>query len=143
MINTETQKTESIVQGTPQLLLEKFNKVRAHTLHLVAPLSTEDFVVQPTVDVSPPKWHMAHTTWFFEEFFLVKYLKGYQRFHPRYAFLFNSYYESVGERVVRPDRGNMSRPTVEDIKSYRAYVDQHMNELIPSLSGEALSLLQL
>ncbi|MEQ9414818.1 MAG: ergothioneine biosynthesis protein EgtB, partial [Cyclobacteriaceae bacterium] len=89
------------------------------------------------------KWHMAHTTWFFEEFFLAKFSDGYERFHPRYAFLFNSYYESVGERVLRPNRGNMSRPTVDEIKDYRQYVDEHMKELIPQLNNESLQLLEL
>ncbi|MBX2913186.1 MAG: ergothioneine biosynthesis protein EgtB [Cyclobacteriaceae bacterium] len=124
-------------------LLDKFVEVRAHTLHIVGPLKTEDFVVQPVVDVSPAKWHMAHTTWFFEEFFLARYKEGYKRFHPRYAFLFNSYYETVGERVLRPDRGNMSRPTVDEIRDYRHHVDHHMQELIPSLDREALQLLEL
>ncbi|MFZ1808223.1 MAG: ergothioneine biosynthesis protein EgtB [Cyclobacteriaceae bacterium] len=124
-------------------LLKKFIEVRACTMHIVKPLHAEDFVVQPVVDVSPAKWHMAHTTWFFEEFFLAKLSDGYTRFHPRYAFLFNSYYESVGERVLRPNRGNMSRPTVDEIKDYRQYVDGHMEKLIPKLGDEALQLLEL
>lgn len=124
-------------------LLIQFEAVRNHTDFLCKPLKTEDFVVQPVVDVSPPKWHMAHTTWFFEEFFLAPKSKGYQRFHPRYAFLFNSYYESVGERVLRPNRGNMSRPTVDEIRSYRKFVDKHMLDLIPMLSDKDLDLLQL
>jgi ergothioneine biosynthesis protein EgtB len=138
------------IQGPPsdtpvkaKTLLNKFNDVRALTMHIVLPLEAEDFVVQPVVDVSPTKWHMAHTTWFFEEFFLAKLSDGYKRFHPRYAFLFNSYYESVGERVLRPNRGNMSRPTVNEIKKYRQYVDEHMRELIPRLNNESLQLLEL
>lgn len=123
--------------------VEKYKEVRAHTMAICEPLQTEDYVVQPVVDVSPPKWHMAHTTWFFEEFFLSIYASDYKRFHSRYAFLFNSYYESVGERVLRPNRGNMSRPTVEDIRKYRAYVDEHMINLIPLLPVEALDLLIL
>lgn len=141
--STETQKPTSIINKTAETLLKKFIDVRSFTLHIVRSLQTEDFVVQPVADVSPTKWHMAHTTWFFEEFFLAKLYKGYKRFHPRYAFLFNSYYESVGERVLRPNRGNMSRPTVEEIRDYRQYVDRYMQELIPRLDAEALQLLEL
>ncbi len=137
------KKSTVIASAKAEALLKKFNDVRAWTMHIVQPLKAEDFVVQPVVDVSPAKWHMAHTTWFFEEFFLSKLFEGYQRFHPRYAFLFNSYYESVGERVLRPNRGNMSRPTVEEIKDYRAYVDHHMEKLIPLLDDDSLQLLGL
>ncbi|MEQ8423550.1 MAG: DinB family protein, partial [Cyclobacteriaceae bacterium] len=96
---SEIQKPSDVNESGADRLNEKYNEVRAHTLSICKPLHTEDFVVQPVVDVSPPKWHMAHTTWFFEEFFLARFVKDYTRFHPRYAFLFNSYYESVGDRV--------------------------------------------
>jgi len=111
-------------------LLKKYDTVRKNSELICAPLQPEDYVVQPVVDVSPPKWHLAHTTWFWEEFVLSQYLQGYQRFHPRYAFLFNSYYDSVGERVLRPQRGNMSRPTVREVLDYRHYVDEHMKKLL-------------
>jgi formylglycine-generating enzyme required for sulfatase activity len=137
------QGPPSVISAKAKTLLEKFNDVRALTMHIVQPLEAEDFVVQPVVDVSPAKWHMAHTTWFFEEFFLVKLSGDYKRFHPRYAFLFNSYYESVGERVLRPNRGNMSRPTVDEVKEYRQFVDEHMRALIPRLDEESLQLLEL
>lgn len=91
---------------------------------------TEDYVVQPIVDVSPPKWHLAHSTWFWEEFVLVPYYAGYKRFHPRYSFLFNSYYNTFGDRVLRLHRGNMSRPTVEDIRAYRKHVDEGMMDFL-------------
>jgi ergothioneine biosynthesis protein EgtB len=81
-------------------------------------------------DVSPPKWHLAHTTWFFETFLLVPYLKEYQVFHPKFGYLFNSYYETVGERHPRPQRGLLSRPTVEEVYQYRAYVDGAMQLLL-------------
>lgn len=139
----DIQQHPSITSDRAIALLKMFSDVRAHTMHIVKPLQPEDFVVQPVVDVSPAKWHMAHTTWFFEEFFLAKLSNNYSRFHPRYAFLFNSYYESIGERVLRPNRGNMSRPTVEEIKDYRKYVDSHMQKLIPQLDNEALQLLEL
>lgn len=139
----ELQKSSSAVSAVQEVFLEKFNEVRNHTINICAPLSAEDFVVQPVVDVSPPKWHMAHTTWFFEEFFLAKFVRDYKRFHPRFAFLFNSYYESVGERVLRPNRGTMSRPGVDEIREYRRYVDDHMQRLIPNLRNEELKLLEL
>ncbi|MGK7397623.1 MAG: ergothioneine biosynthesis protein EgtB [Candidatus Cyclobacteriaceae bacterium M3_2C_046] len=105
---------------------EKFIKVRNQSINLCNRLSTEDYVVQPVVDVSPPKWHLAHTTWFFENLLLLPFKKDYKVFHPDYAYFFNSYYESLGDRVIRPNRGNMTRPTVEEVYSFRKYVDQQM-----------------
>ena len=94
-------------------------------------------MAQPVEDVSPPKWHLAHTSWFFETFMLKPYLKGYKEFHPQFAFLFNSYYVSAGERMLRPNRGNMTRPTVEEIYQYRKYVDENMLSLLAQdLSAE-------
>lgn len=111
-------------------LLDLFSQTRADSEKICQPLQTEDYVVQPIVDVSPPKWHLGHTTWFFEEFLLDPYFPDYKRFHKQYAYVFNSYYESVGKRVVRTDRGNLSRPSVQEIYEYRKYVTQHMEELI-------------
>jgi ergothioneine biosynthesis protein EgtB len=124
-------------------LLERYFGVRKYTEFICEPLVTEDYVVQPVEDVSPPKWHLAHTTWFFEEMILTKYLKNYQRFHPRYSFLFNSYYEGIGERISRPDRGNLSRPTVNDIYEYRAFVDENMIRLMSDLPAEAATLIEI
>jgi ergothioneine biosynthesis protein EgtB len=101
---------------------------------LVQPLLPEDTVVQPTLDVSPPKWHLAHTTWFWETFLLNNYLPGYEVFHPEYAYLFNSYYNSLGSRVNRADRGTLSRPPLADVYRYRAYVDAHMATLLSQLA---------
>ena len=98
-------------------LTDHFKRVRRVTNVLCAPLATEDYVVQPIEDVSPPKWHLAHTTWFFETMFLVRFKSGYQPYHPQYAFLFNSYYQSLGERWNRPQRGVLSRPTVAEFTS--------------------------
>jgi ergothioneine biosynthesis protein EgtB len=112
------------------LYKETFSAVRKYSEKICEPLETDDYGIQPAQDVSPPKWHLAHATWFWEEFILSKYFPGYRRFHPRFAFLFNSYYDSVGEHVLRVDRGNMSRPTVEDIYQYRKYVDEHMSSLL-------------
>ncbi len=106
-----------------------FTETRAQTENICAPLEIEDYVVQPIADVSPPKWHLGHTTWFFEEFVLKKYQKDYQLFDENSAFVFNSYYESVGEKVVRTDRGNLSRPTVAWIYKYRTYVTNAILDL--------------
>ena len=105
-------------------LLKKYNEVRKYSEDICRPLQTEDYVVQPIVDVSPPKWHIGHTTWFFETFILKPNLKGYVDFDPQYNYVFNSYYETVGARVIRTDRGNLSRPTVKDVYQYRKYVDE-------------------
>jgi ergothioneine biosynthesis protein EgtB len=119
---------------TASLLPAHYQAVRAQSVALVQPLLPEDTVVQPTLDVSPPKWHLAHTTWFWETFLLTPYLPGYTVFHPDYAFLFNSYYNSLGSRVNRADRGTLSRPPLSDVYRYRAYVDEHMATLFEKLS---------
>lgn len=111
-------------------ILDRFLSIRKQTNAICAPLEKEDFVVQPIVDVSPPKWHLGHTTWFFETFILVEHCKGYQVFDANYNFLFNSYYETVGSRVIRTNRGNLTRPGVEKIMEYRAYVDKHMSTFL-------------
>jgi ergothioneine biosynthesis protein EgtB len=108
------------------VILQRYLDVRKQSIKLVEPLEAEDFVVQPVTDVSPPKWHLAHTTWFFEEFILVPNLKGYKVYDSDFSFMFNSYYETVGERVFRADRGNMTRPVTKQIMEYREYVDNAM-----------------
>ncbi len=117
-------------------LLDQYRAVRAHSETLCAPLGPEDYVVQPVVDVSPPKWHLGHTTWFFETFLLVPHLPGYAAFDPDYNFVFNSYYETIGARVVRTDRGNLSRPTVADVYRYRRHVDDAMPRLLETAPVE-------
>ncbi len=111
-------------------LLTLFLETRSCTEEICAPLQVEDYVVQPVVDVSPPKWHLGHTTWFFEEFILSKYIKDYKRFHSDFDYVFNSYYESVGKRVVRTNRGNLSRPTVSEVYEYRDYVTSKLQTLL-------------
>lgn len=111
-------------------LIDKYKNTRNYTEEICKPLQTEDYVVQPVVDVSPPKWHIGHVTWFFETFILKPYFKSYKEFDPQYNFVFNSYYETVGARVIRTDRGNLSRPTVQDIYKYRKYVDEAMNDFL-------------
>ena len=112
------------------MLQDLYKKVRQESLDMVDPLNTEDFIPQAAMFASPPKWNLGHTSWFFEEIILSKYLTGYNPFHPKYSYLFNSYYNTVGERVLRHDRGNLSRPTVDEVLEYRNYVDKHMNELL-------------
>ena len=123
---------------TSQELLDFFLETRQHTEHICAPLEIEDYVVQPIVDVSPPKWHLGHTTWFFEEFVLRKYDSNYKLFHEDFAYVFNSYYESVGEKVIRTDRGNLSRPGVKEIYDYRSHVTEGMKNFI--LNNEDVSI---
>jgi ergothioneine biosynthesis protein EgtB len=103
-----------------------FSEIRSHTESICKPLEIEDYVTQPVVDVSPPKWHLAHTTWFFEQFILTVFDPDYRIFHPRYQYIFNSYYNTVGDRVLRQNRGNLSRPTVKEVYEYRSYVNNAM-----------------
>ncbi len=103
-----------------------FLETRKHTETICKPLEIEDYVVQPIVDVSPPKWHLGHTTWFFEEFILKKHFHDYKSFDSNFSFVFNSYYETVGKRVIRADRGNLSRPSVAKVYEYRTHVTQNM-----------------
>jgi ergothioneine biosynthesis protein EgtB len=107
---------------TSEALAQRFKSCRDRSEELCSPLKTEDYSVQPIVDVSPPKWHLAHSTWFFEAFVLVPNCQGYSVYHDDFSFLFNSYYNNVGERVLRPERGLMTRPTVEEVYKYRRYV---------------------
>jgi len=106
-----------------------FEVTRQQTEDICNNLEIEDYVVQPITDVSPPKWHLGHTTWFFEEFVLSQFDPDYKRFHPQYAYVFNSYYESVGDKVFRSNRGNLSRPTVQDVYDFRAYVTKAVAQL--------------
>ncbi|MGF7233094.1 ergothioneine biosynthesis protein EgtB [Arachidicoccus sp.] len=125
-------------------MVDRYLEVRGHSHRICAPLKIEDYVVQPIVDVSPPKWHLAHTTWFFETFVLKPFKKDYREFDADYSFVFNSYYEAIGERVKRPDRGNLTRPTVEDVYNYRKYVDEQMVELLQgNLSKELQNVVEL
>jgi len=116
--------------------IDHYLETRKWTEKICKPLQTEDYVLQPMPDVSPPKWHLGHTTWFFETFLLKRFLADYKPFHPKFNFVFNSYYESIGERVLRVNRGNLSRPTVNDIMAYRSYVDEYMEQLHASISEE-------
>lgn len=122
-------------------LLDFFTETRQYTERICEPLEIEDYVVQPIVDVSPPKWHLGHTTWFFEEFILKKYVKNYKLYSEDFAFVFNSYYETVGKRVIRSDRGNLSRPSVNKVYQYRKYVTQAIAELFNQEQSKELNYL--
>src|SRR5271169_6154069 len=117
-------------QAAPSELLEGFRRVRAMTERLASVLSAEDQTVQTMPDVSPTKWHRAHVTWFFETFILGEYADGYSAFDDAYAYIFNSYYEAVGARHPRTERGFLSRPGIDEIARYRAFVDEAMESLL-------------
>src|SRR5690242_5829185 len=110
---------------------EELVRVRSVTTALTAGLDPEDCGMQGMPDVSPPKWHLAHTTWFFETFVLEAHVASYAPFHPTYRELFNSYYEAVGERHPRPARGLLSRPRFDEVLAYRAHVDQALLRALP------------
>ena len=118
-------------------LLTRYTKVRERTEAICADLQPEDYVPQPIADVSPPKWHLAHTTWFFETFLLEPHLPGYHAFDERFAFLFNSYYEAAGPRILRTQRGNLTRPDTPTVYRYRAHVDAAMQRLIAQHGQES------
>jgi len=127
------------MQGShPQKILyqdikELYSSVRSYTESLCEPLEIEDYIPQPSDDVSPPKWNIAHTTWFFEEMILKKFVPDYKVFDENFGFLFNSYYNSIGERTSRDNRGDLSRPTVKEVFAYRKYVDEKMQEFINNM----------
>ncbi|HVM21848.1 MAG TPA: ergothioneine biosynthesis protein EgtB [Sphingomicrobium sp.] len=127
----------------PEALAVQFRETRRLTLDLAAPLSDADATIQPFPDASPAKWHLAHTSWFFETFVLRDHAPGYRAFDERYAFLFNSYYEAEGPRHARPRRGMLSRPSLDEVRAYRAYVDEALDRALPSLPEPALDLIEL
>jgi ergothioneine biosynthesis protein EgtB len=112
------------------MLAERYRTVRSFTTALAAPLSDEDCVVQSMPDASPTKWHLAHTTWFFETFVLARANHDHRPYHPQFGFLFNSYYEAVGERHPRAARGMLTRPLLADVHRYREQIDGAMNDLL-------------
>lgn len=108
----------------------RYRAIRQGTLALAAPLSAEDCAIQSMPDASPVKWHLAHTTWFFETFVLAPHVARYRPFHPAFRMLYNSYYNAVGDKQPRPERGMLSRPGLDDILAYRSHVDQAMLALL-------------
>jgi ergothioneine biosynthesis protein EgtB len=134
--------TDLLITGDHLTLTDRFLATRSLTESLASSLSAEDQTVQSMPDVSPTKWHRAHTTWFFETFLLTPSLSGYQLFHPDFGYLFNSYYEGVGARYPREHRGLVSRPGIGEIGRYRSHVDKAMPELLldaPDASVTALT----
>lgn len=127
--------------------LDRYRSVRAMTGRLAEPLGAEDCQVQPMPDASPTKWHLAHTTWFFETFLLIPRAPGYRAFHPSFSYLFNSYYNAVGARAARPERGLMTRPSLEEVFSYREAVDiavaRFLGGMESGLAPEIASVLEL
>jgi ergothioneine biosynthesis protein EgtB len=131
---TEVARAEVTAAG----LADRYREVRRLTEELCAPLAVEDYVVQSMPDASPAKWHLAHTSWFFETFVLGPGLPGYRPFAPAYGYLFNSYYNAVGDRHPRPQRGLLTRPTVDEVYRYRAHVDEQMLHLLEDADGDDL-----
>jgi len=115
---------------------ERYAQVRAATMALAAPLSDEDCGAQSMPDASPVKWHLAHTTWFFETFILERFEPGFQPFHPAFRVLFNSYYNGIGDKHPRPQRGLLTRPSMAEVRAYRANVDARIAVLVARLGGE-------
>ena len=124
-------------------LASRLATTRALTLGLAAPLSDADATIQPHPDASPAKWHLAHTSWFFETFILRDLVPGYRLYDDRWPYLFNSYYEGEGERHARPRRGMLSRPSLEEIRRWRREVDDALQLALPNLPAEALTLVEL
>ncbi len=129
--------------STPDALTDLFARVRSLTLALAEPLSDADATVQSMDDASPAKWHLAHTTWFFETFVLRDHVASYRLHDQRWPFLYNSYYEAEGQRHARGRRGMITRPTLDEVRGYRAHVDAALAEAMPRLSPEALALVEL
>ena len=127
------------MNGRPDAdLKDRFRRVRQQSMYLCESLQTEDFVVQSMPDVSPTKWHLAHTSWFFENFLLGPQLPGYRQFDERFDYLFNSYYYTVGQMHLRSQRGLLTRPTVAEICAYREHVDAQMERLLDGAAGTHL-----
>jgi len=127
-------------------LSARYANVREHTSQLASPLSAEDQCVQSMPDASPTKWHLAHTSWFFENVVLLPFLPGYQVFDPSFAYLFNSYYEALGPRHPRMQRGLLTRPSLPQVMAYRQHIDAAMEQLLSKaveLSPQALALAEL
>ena len=143
-MSARIQKAEA---AAPRSIAELYQSVRVRTLEIVAPLEIEDYVIQTAEFMSPPRWHIGHTSWFFETV-LRKYQTGYEVYSEDFLFFFNSYYEGFGERIERQKRGTRSRPTVAETRKYRAHIDEQMARFIESVSDrddakEILSIVRL
>jgi ergothioneine biosynthesis protein EgtB len=144
MVSIVTADLNFLLVDAATDLENRYRQIRQISEKICQPLATEDYTIQSMPDVSPPKWHLAHTTWFFETFVLLPHLPGYTVFHPQFGYLFNSYYEAVGARHPRHQRGLLSRPTVAEVYRYRAHVDRAMNALLTiSILPDLAALIEL
>ncbi len=138
-LRSPSMTSEIQVSGSEQrALAERYQQVRQATEALSAPLAVEDYVIQSMPDCSPTKWHLAHVSWFFETFLLKPSVSDYQPLHPQYAYLFNSYYNAAGDKYPRPQRGLISRPTVDEVYRYRKHVDEHVLDMLECAGEEDL-----
>ncbi|MBE3558629.1 MAG: ergothioneine biosynthesis protein EgtB [Ktedonobacteraceae bacterium] len=137
---SQSQRQLSGVQPVARMdFIRRYRNVRRFSEQLCEPLATEDYVIQSMPDVSPAKWHLAHVSWFFETFLLSPTYPDYRSPHPQYAYLFNSYYNSLGEKHCRPKRGLISRPTVREVYQYRKHIDEHVLDLLEKIDEERLN----
>ena len=142
-----TSETQHYLNTNFSHLIEQFRTVRKCTESLCSPLAAEDYLVSVTEDTSPPKWHLAHTSWFFEHFILEKFDPGYECYNPEYNFLFNSYYKQIGEFLPKSKRGFISRPTIQEVYGYRRVITESVVSFLYSLNaahaGEVLKVLEV
>ena len=131
-MTSQTTKPQTI--NRTEAMIELFKQVRAQTMRIVAPLEIEDYVVQTAEFMSPPRWHIGHTSWFFETV-LQAHRPGYRVYSEDFLFYFNSYYEGFGQRIERPKRGTKSRPTVKETVAYRNHIDEQIHQLLNSLDS--------
>src|SRR4051812_16341722 len=137
-------ENSSVSDNRHQSLADKFAATRAQTEQLAAPLSAEDCALQSMPDASPVKWHLGHTTWFFEMFVLAPHARGYRLFDPHFRVLFNSYYHGVGDRHPRPERGLLSRPDLANVRAYRSHVDHAMRDVLAhDIAADLAALIEL
>lgn len=141
MITTSILKSK--LQSGEIDLVQAFLQIRQNSENICAPLEIEDYGIQTIDDISPPKWHLAHTSWFFETFILKPFLKSYKEINPLYAHLFNSYYELAGSYHPRPERGLLARPTVKEVYAYRSHVNHAMQELLANLQHNDLNTIRM
>src|SRR6201996_5254230 len=128
----------TIAAGSASRLLQEFSQVRRQSEELCSPLTPEDMMVQSCNEASPAKWHLAHTTWFFETFLLREFLPGYKPFHPDFLWLFNSYYNSVSDQPEKKLRASFSRPSLDEILRYRRHVEAGMEMVIDRLTAGSI-----
>jgi ergothioneine biosynthesis protein EgtB len=136
-MTNEAVSFRSASDGLGNEVARRYQQVRADSLRIVAPLTAEDCVAQSMPDASPAKWHLAHTSWFFEQFVLRPHLPDYRVFDKQFEYLFNSYYDSVGPRHARPERGLLTRPSLAEVVRYRHHVDEHMLRLLARATNPA------